>query len=179
MAKGAAIKFKSYSETVPELLKLLNLQKELKKYDKIILKPHLTFPAEKSTPREFMEPVLNFVLENKNPVAEVFIAEGVDGFDTEDLFEELGYKKLSEKYGVSLIDLNGAETQEVVHSRFLKFSEIEFPKILKDSFLISLPKLSENEEFEISGSLSAMLGAFPSRHYSGFFSRTKNANTKK
>ena len=37
-----------------------------------------------------------------------------------------------------------------------------------------MPKAVEHEETGISGSLSSMLGAFPSSHYSGFFSSTKN-----
>ena len=41
MAKGVSIKFRSYSETVPRLLDLINLKKELKKHSKIVLKPHL------------------------------------------------------------------------------------------------------------------------------------------
>jgi len=32
----------------------------------------------------------------------------------------------------------------------------------------------ENEEYEFEGSFSTMLGAFPAKHYSGFFSSTKN-----
>ena len=74
MAKGASIKFRSYKESVPKLLSLLKLQNEIKKYDKIILKPHIS--SESSTPAEFAEVVLRFCLENKNPVADVLIAEG-------------------------------------------------------------------------------------------------------
>ena len=174
MAKGASIQFKSYQETVPKLLGLMKLQTELKKYDKIVLKPTLSNPSEKSTPKEFTEAVLRFVLEHKNPVTEVFIAEGADGIETEDLFQELGYRNLAERYGVSLIDLNNTETEEIALPNFLKFSEISYPSILKNSFLISIPKLAEDEETEISASLSGMLGAFPASQYSGFFSKGKN-----
>jgi len=174
MAKGASIKFQSYGETIPKLLNLMNLQSELKKYDKIVLKPALSENPEESTSPEFTEEVLKFILQNRNPVTEVFIAEGADGSDTYDLFDSLNYKKLAEKYDVSLIDLNNAETKPVSDYSFLKFSEIEYPSILSNSFVISIPKLTENEETELSASLSSMLGAFPSSHYKGFFSRTKN-----
>ncbi|MFH1425349.1 MAG: DUF362 domain-containing protein [archaeon] len=174
MAKGAAIKFQSYEETTPKILKLLKLQDELKKYDKIILKPYLTNPKEDSTSSEFTEAVLKFCLENKNPVAEVFIAEGAEEDDTTELFESLGYQKLAEKYGLGLIDLNNTETEELQDDDFSRFEKIQFPEILRESFLISLPKLSENLETGINGSLSIMLGAFPSSHYSGFFSQGKN-----
>jgi len=174
MAKGASIQFKSYDESVSKLLELLNLQAELKKYDKIVLKPYLGNPIEDSTSVEFMEPILKFCLDNKNPVTEVFIAEGADGHDTTELFRKLGYNRLAEKYGIGLIDLNDTETEEIMNEDFLKFTSINYPKILIGSFLISIPKLMENEETEISGSLANMLGAFPSGYYAGLFSSTKN-----
>jgi len=172
--KGASIRFKSYEESVPRLLDILKLQKELKKYDKIVLKPHLAIRIEDSASREFVENVLKFVLQHKNPVAEVFIAEGADGIPTEDLFEMLGYDKLAEKYDVSLIDLNKTETQAIENYDFLKFQEIQYPKLLLESFVITLPKLGLNEESVLTGALSTMLGAFPAEYYKGFFSKTKN-----
>lgn len=174
MTKGASIKFNSYESTVPKILELLNLKYELKKYDKIVLKPSLTSSAEDSTPKEFVEAVLKFCLENKNPVAEVFIAEGADGKDTPELFQSQGYRKLAEKYPVSLIDLNETELEELQTDDFLRFSSIHYPSLLRKSFVISLPKLVENEETDIAGSLSNMLGTFPASKYKGFFSKTKN-----
>jgi uncharacterized protein (DUF362 family) len=174
MAKGASIRFESYAESVPKLLELLKLQRELSKYDKIVLKPWLANPSENSTSKEFTEQVLRFCLKHKNPVAEVLIAEGADGEDTQDLFSSLGYKSLAEKYSVGLIDLNETETENVEDFDFLKFSGIEYPKILKESLVISLPKLGEDEELEMSGALSNMLGAFPAEYYSGFLSRGKS-----
>nr|AQS29466.1 hypothetical protein [uncultured archaeon]AQS29494.1 hypothetical protein [uncultured archaeon] len=173
MANGAAIKFTSYQESVTKLLELVKLPNELKKYDKIVLKPHLSTP-ENSTPVDFTESVLKFVLQNKNPIAEVFIVEGADGFQTFDLFEELKYKELAEKYSIGLIDLNNSETEEMQNGFFLKFQSIDYPKILLESFVITLPKLVENEEYDLQGSLSTMLGAFPASHYKNFYSRIKN-----
>ena len=81
---------------------------------------------------------------------------------------------MAEKYGVGLIDLNYAETEELRSPEFQRFESIFYPKILKDSFVISLPFLKINEEFGISASLDSMLGAFPARQYKGFFSSRKN-----
>ncbi len=180
MVKGVSIRFKSYEETVPKLLDIINLKKELKKYDKIVLKPSLIYsdyPQLKEsvgTSASFVEPILKFCLTHKNPVAEVFIAEGADGSETMDLFDAHGYKELAEKYSIGLIDLNIAETEEISLPSFLRFDKIKYPKILRNSFIISLPRLSEDSETEIAGSLSNMLGAFPAEHYKGFFSKTKN-----
>jgi len=173
MAKGASIKFKSYEESVPKLLELLRLNKEIKKYDKIVLKPFLR-NAEKFTPSEFTEQVLKFCIEHKNPVTEIFIAEAADGYDTMELFEALGYRELAEKYSIGLIDLNTSETEEIQDGFFLKFKKINYPKILAESFVISLPKLFEDREFDFSGALSSMINSFPASHYKSFFSKIKN-----
>lgn len=173
MAKGASIKFTTYDESIPKLLKLLNLGAELRKYDKIVLKPWLSANPEESTPQVFLEEVLKFCIQSKNPVAEIFIAEGADNAETDDLFKSNGYRELAEKYSVSLIDLNSAETKSLENHQFLKFPSIFFPKILIESFVISLPKLVEHEETELVTSTSNMLGAFPSSEYSGFFTSRK------
>ena len=173
MAKGASIKFKSYSESVNQILDVLQLSKELKKHDKIVLKPILSPAKKSSTSPAFLEQVLRFCLINKNPVTEVYIAEGADGADTEEFFELYGYKKLAEKYDVALIDLNNTETETVEKSNFLTFAGINYPRILLESFVIALPTLAEDEEYGINGALPSMLGAFPSSFYKGFFTKKK------
>lgn len=174
MAKGISIKFKSYGETIPKLLQLIKFEKELKKHDKIIIKPSLRNSTSLNTSPEFTEAVLKYCLEHKSPDAKVLIAEGSDGEDTTDMFDKTGHRALAESYSVSLIDLNNSEADEIKDGDFLKFEKIMYPKILLDSYVISLPRLSEDEETEMQGSLSNMLGAFPAQHYKGFFSSTKN-----
>jgi|SRR3989344_1517056 len=174
MAKGVSIKFKSYEDTVPKLLQLIKLDGELKKHEKIILKPYLKNSESINTPVEFTEQVLKFCLENKNPETKILIAEGSDGEDTMDIFQKSGYGALAEKYAIGLIDLNNAEVEEIQDGEFMKFDSIMYPKILLESFVISLPKLSEDAEMEMTGSLSNMLGAFPAKYYKGFFSKEKS-----
>lgn len=174
MTKGVSIKFKSYSETIPKLLELLKLDKELVKHDKIILKPSLRNATSAHTSPAFLEQVLRFCLAFKTTDAEVFIAEGSDGVDTMDLFESVGYKALAERYNVGLIDLNHAEVDEMVNADFLKFERIMYPHILRESFVISLPKLADDAEVELQGALSNMLGAYPASYYKGLFARDKS-----
>ena len=173
MSQGITVNFKSYKETIPQVLKLIKLENELKKFDKIILLVNLE-DSDNSTSPEFIEPILRFCLENKNPVSEIFIASGADGADTIELFNSKGYKKLSEAYSIGLIDLNGTETKEIENANFMKFSQIIYPLILLDSFIISLTRLSENTEYAMHASLSNMLNAFPASKYKGFFSSKKN-----
>jgi len=174
MAKGVSIKFKSYHETVPKLLQLIKLEKEIQRHNKIVLKPSLKNHDAQSTPVEFVEEVLKYCISHKNSDAQVFIAEGSDGEETIDMFDSSGYKALSEKYNIGLLDLNESEIEEIQDGEFIKFESIAYPKILLDSFIISLPKLAEDPELDIQGSLSTMLGAFPSKYYQGIFARKKS-----
>lgn len=174
MAKGVSIKFKSYEDTIPRLLSLIKFDKEMQKYNKIILKPYLGLETDKNTPAEFTEQVLKFCLANKSAEAEIFIAEGADGKDTLELFEENKYNRLAEQYSIGLVDLNNTEVDEILDGEFLKFDKIMYPKLLSEGFIVSLPKLAEDAEIDMLGALSIMTGAFPAKYYSGVFSSRKN-----
>ena len=178
MAKGLSIKFTSYEKSVPKVLELVNLQKELKKYDNIVIKVPLNPDSENKLSLEFLESVLKFVIMNKNPISSVYIAEGADGGDTIELFEKEGYSSLSEKYGVGLLDLNTAETEEIRDGEFLELQEIQYPKLLLNSFILSLSKTTHSNFLGIEGSLSSMIGAYPANYYRGFFSKGKSKLTK-
>ncbi|MEK6825352.1 MAG: DUF362 domain-containing protein [Nanoarchaeota archaeon] len=174
MTKGVSIRFRSYEATVPKLLELIKFERALQNQKSIILKPAVNQKDALNTPVEFVEEVLKFCLKHKSPDASVFIAEGSDGAETMDLFDSLGYKTLSEKYQVGLLDLNQAEIEEIQDGNFTKFESIRFPKLLLNSYIVSLPKLSADGELEMQGALSNMLGAFPSRYYQGLFARKKS-----
>lgn len=174
MAKGISIKFKSYEDTVPRILQLIKLDDEIKKHEKVVLKPALKNSTSSNTSAEFTEQVLKYCLAHKNPDTKIFIAEGSDGENTMDMFEKAGYKNLAEKYSIGLIDLNNSETEQVSKPGFAKFETINYPKILLESFVISLPVLAEDSELDFQISLSNMIGAFPASHYKGLFSRQKN-----
>ncbi len=174
MAKGVSIKFRSYKETIPKLLTLIKLNNELKKHNKIVLKPSLRNEKTRNSDVTFVESVLQYCLEHKNSDAQVFIAEGSDGANTIEMFDKRGYRELSEKYSIGLIDLNTTEVEQIQDGEFLKFEKIMYPKILLDSFIISLPVLSDDSDIEVQGSLSNMIGAFPSDYYQGIFSKSKN-----
>jgi uncharacterized protein (DUF362 family) len=174
MVKGVSIKFRSYGDTIPKLLEVIKFGEEIKKHDRIVLKPNLHDNKYINTSVEFVEEILKFIMLNKNPGTKIFIAEGHDGAETKDVFERQGYGDLAEKYDVGLIDLNKTECVEINNEDFLRFDSIMYPKILLDSFVISLAKVANNEEDIIATSLRNMVGAFPAQFYSGFFSSGKN-----
>jgi uncharacterized protein (DUF362 family) len=173
MTKGVSAKFVSYSDTIPRLLKLLKFDVELQDHDKIVIKPFMRDSTSPYTSPALVEQVLRFCLEYKQPQAQLFIAEGSDGEDTEDLFDSTGYKKLAERYNVGLVDLNHAETEETRHSSLSKFEFVAYPKLLKDAFVISLAPLALDNELGMIGAVSNMIGAFPAKRYRTLFSRKK------
>lgn len=174
MVKGLAVKLKSYDETIPKVLTLIKLSEELKKHKNIIVKIHLVpGQPQNSTKLEFLEPLIQFLVANKNPGSDIILAEGCDGAETRDLFDELGFTRLAERYSIGLIDLNESSSVEVQNPEFLRFKSIHYPEILLNSFVITATPVRENSELGLSASLDTMLGAFPGYKYRGFFSNTK------
>jgi uncharacterized protein (DUF362 family) len=174
MVKGVAVKFWNYEETIPKLLRLLKFGDELKKHDRVVLKVDLNEDKTKGTQVEFVEQVLKFCVENKNPGSEIVVADGAEKDDTMELFDELGYGKLAEKYGIGLVDLNHTESKEIDDKQYLRFGSVYYPEVLLNSFVISMPLLRTDEEDKMTGALSNMVGAFPASHYRGFFSSGKS-----
>lgn len=174
MVKGVSAKFKSYEETIPRFLQFIKFDQTLKGHETIVLKPTLKNTHSHNTPVAFVESVLKFALAHKDPNTQIMIAEGSDGEDTMWMFDQSSYRSLAERYGVSLVDLNDAEVEEVHDSDFIKFESVFYPKLLRNSYIIALPRLGVDEEVEMQGSLSSMLGAYPASHYRGLFSSTKN-----
>ncbi len=179
MTKGVAVNFQSYSETIPKVLKLIKFDEELKKHEKIIIKPQVILNApQNSTKPEFLESIIQFCVANKNPASEIIIAEGVDGAETHEVFEDLGYTKLAEKYNIGLVDLNEAASVEIQNPEFLRFHSIHYPEMLLNSFVMTATPLVKHSELGMSASLDSMRGAFPAYKYRGFFSSTKNKLAK-
>ncbi len=161
------INFENYEKSIPELLDSLNFSELISKEKRIILKPNLTLNKKPptTTPVEFVEEIAKYIKGRSK--AELIITEGSGGDSTSECFKGLGYNELAEKYKTKLIDLNEAETVQISKGRFKKFKVIEYPKILLNSFLVSLPVLKEHIEATITIALKNMLGAFPARHYGG------------
>ena len=174
MVKGVSIKLISYEETVPKLLKLIKFDNVLKKHKSIVIKPFLNVDSSKSSNISYITELVKFCSHNMAPRTELFIADGVDGADTFDVFDSQGYKKVAENYGVGLIDLNKAECEAIGKNEFVGFDNIYYPSVLSSSFVIAAPSVRDDERFGINGALASMNGAFPSSYYKGFFSSRKN-----
>ncbi len=158
--------FLSYEKSIPKILNKANFKDIIKKEKKIILKPNLTkakaFPT--TTDPQFVEEIIKYIKKN-NKKAKIIIAEGSGGSSTKKCFKKLGYEELAEKYDVELVDLNNSPTVKRRSDKMKKFKTINYPKVLTEGFLISLPVLKEHSKTKVTISLKNMLGCYPSSHY--------------
>lgn len=160
------IKAADYSK-VPKMLDDLKLGKKIKSQKLIILKPNLVLNKKNpaTTKAELVEVFIKYCM--KHSKAKIVVAEGSGGNATPICYADQGYNELTKKYDIELIDLNETETATVKSSKFRRFKEILYPKILLEGFVISIANLKEHSCAKVTMSLKNMLGCYPARHYGG------------
>lgn len=152
--------FQSFKITVPLILKESDLKDKIKSQKRILLKPNLTTnrPPTCTTPVELVEEVVKFI--KKNSRAEIIVAEGAGGCDTEEAFRDLGYQALAEKLNIELVDLNKAERHELENPKALVLKKVKLPKIVFTSFFINLPVLKEHKAAVITAAMKNLFGLY-------------------
>jgi uncharacterized protein (DUF362 family) len=124
---------------------------------KIVIKPNLITnrPYPVTTPPETVGALIEYFREEN----EVVIAEGSGFGDTRAIYQDQGYVELAKRYGVRLVDLNrdGFDVLENPEATVLK--RFEFPRTLKDSYLISAAALKRHSQARVTLSIKNMLGA--------------------
>jgi uncharacterized protein (DUF362 family) len=136
----------------------------ISKQKRIIIKPNLTTNRGPSctTDKRMVEALINFFY---GLGKEIIIAEASGGCETSKCFKELGYTEVAKKYGIELMDLNNAETVLCQDRSAYKLKEFKLPKILSNSFLISVPVLKEHDWAKITCALKNMFGIASGRFY--------------
>ena len=137
----------------------------VKPRDKIVIKPNLTtaLPSETglTTDPRVVEALIELCME-RSP-AEILIAEGSGGAETDLAFERCGYSQLAKRYDVKLVDLNKSPTRvvDVPEGKFLK--QIAVPKVILESdVLINVPKLKIRKDWATL-SIKNLLGVLPGK----------------
>jgi len=157
--------FKSYQETISEVLKESRLAEKIKNQRKILLKPNLTtkLPPPVTTPVELVKQVIEFC--KKNSRAKIIIAEGSGGCDTNEAFEKLGYFDLGQKYQVEVLDLNRALRKEKRNEKALRLKKIFLPKIAFESYIINLPVLKVHSVAKMTAAMKNVFGFYLNQSY--------------
>ena len=165
----AAVDFLNYSESVPALLDLLEIGPVLTSVDRIVIKPNLvnTSPPPVTTPVELVAAIVNYARDVSN--AKIVVAEGCGSpfYDTYRVFRKLGYVELADSQGIGLVDLNHAELLTLKDNRCSLLPQFLMPRLVMESFLISVPVLKRHSLAKVTLSMKNMMGCVPPKHYGG------------
>jgi uncharacterized protein (DUF362 family) len=164
------VDFCSYKKSVPALMELLGAARVLGEQKRVVIKPNLvnTSPPPITTPFQLVGAIVEYVKSVSN--AEIVIAEGCGAplYHTDRPYRKLGYTELARSNGTVLVDLNHAETMELFDHRCRIFPKFMMPRLVMDSFLISVPVLKKHSLAKVSLTMKNMLGCAPPDHYGGF-----------
>lgn len=158
-----------WTEDVEALLDASNFGAEtLEGRERLILKPNLVEALKPpiTTPVGLIEALIISLRERLKGV-EVIVGEGTgaSSYETEHAFRELGYVELSKRHNVKLMDLNHAELTELRDPECTRFLSFFLPKILLDSFILSVPVLKAHSLATVTLTMKNMMGAVPPLHY--------------
>ena len=165
----AAVDFLNYSESLSALLDLLEVGPVLASVDRIVIKPNLvnTSPPPVTTPVELVAAIVNYARDVSN--AKIVVAEGCGSpfYDTYRVFRKLGYVELADSQGIGLVDLNHAELLTLKDNRCSLLPQFLLPRLVMESFLISVPVLKRHSLAKVTLSMKNMMGCAPPKHYGG------------
>ena len=150
-----------FQAAAPEFRKLYNGRP-------VLIKPNLVEALEPpiTTPVGLVGAIIDCV-RSISPGAELIIGEGTGASDYETpfAFDELGYTELARVKDVRLVDLNHEPTVELSNPELLRWPVMHLPKIVMESFIISVPVLKAHTLAGVTLTMKNMMGAPPPLHY--------------
>jgi uncharacterized protein (DUF362 family) len=157
-----------WHRSVSGLLDASGLVSELKASKRVLIKPNLVEALKPpvTTPVALVGAIVDYLLD-RAPGAEVIVGEGTGAadYDTSHAFEELGYKELAEKKPIKLLDLNVEPLVKLSNQNLSRWPAIYLPRIVMESFLISVPVLKAHSLSCVTLTMKNMMGAVPPVHY--------------
>lgn len=154
-------------KSVYNLLDAAGLEVALQGRGTVLLKPNLvgTHAPPVTTPVGLVSAIADYVRERR-PEAEVLVGDGTGSveYETERCFTELGYTELSGK-GIRLVDLNTEPLVRIEDPANPRRPEFFMPKVVMDSFLISVPVLKAHTLAGVTLTMKNMIGVAPPAHY--------------
>jgi uncharacterized protein (DUF362 family) len=160
--------FTSWKESVPHLLDATGLLDRLATEKRVLIKPNLVEPLKPpiTTPVELVAALVDYI-HTLQPHLEIIIGEGCGSLsnNTLQVFETLGYNRLADMTGVTLLDLNEAPLVHMQDSNCNHWPEMHLPGIVFESFLISVPVLKAHSLAGVTLTMKNMIGLAPPAHY--------------
>lgn len=158
-----AAHFTSWPETIRYLLDKSRLAEHIDG-QQVLIKPNLVEALEPpvTTPAGLVAALVDYLLE-KLPGSKIVIAEGTGSteYNTFYPFQKLGYEAMAAEKGIELLDLNEEPLLEMSNSSCRRWPEMALPKILFNSFLLSVPVLKAHSLAGVTLTMKNMMGAAP------------------
>ncbi len=160
--------FKNWRDTVWNMLEMAELISALKGHKRVIIKPNLVSsqPPPITTPVEIIESIVEYI-QIKLPGIKIMAGEGSGSVSetTMTIFEKLGYLSMAMRKNIELIDLNDAPLVHLKNESCHKWSEMFLPRVVMDSFLISVPVLKAHSLAGVTLTMKNMIGVCPPACY--------------
>ncbi len=135
---------------------------------RVVVKPNLVVARRPpvTTPVELVAAIVDW-LAVRNPGGEIVVADGTGAaaYDTWHVFRELGYTEMADRKGVRLVDLNTEPLERLENPTLRTWPEFYLPRIVLESFLISVPVLKAHTLADVTLTMKNMMGAVPPLHY--------------
>ena len=158
----------TWNQSVALLLEESSLVDKLRDQERVIVKPNLVeaLAPPVTTPVDLVGAIVSYIQTNVTDI-EVIVADGSGSldYDTAHVFAELGCTELFGKLGVELIDLNNEESVRLEIAGLGRWSEFYLPKIVMESFLISVPVLKAHTLAGVTLTMQNMIGLAPPERY--------------
>jgi uncharacterized protein (DUF362 family) len=157
-----------WDNSLLSLLDAAGLDAALQNKKRVLIKPNLVkaLPSPVTTPVELIEAIVSYI-QLKAPHIEVLVADGTGSldYDTEHVFDTLGYRSMAERRGIELIDLNEAPYLTLTNPTLKRWPTMHLPEVVMESYLISVPVLKAHSLAGVTLSMKNMMGACPPEHY--------------
>ncbi|HHL39072.1 MAG TPA: DUF362 domain-containing protein [Deltaproteobacteria bacterium] len=157
-----------WQEPVAALLDASGLAGEIGERRRVLIKPNLVeaLAPPVTTPAALVEAVVAYV-RRRLPRCEVVIGDGTGSldYDTFHAFRVLGYEELARRRSVRLVDLNTEPLERLEDPALERWPVLFLPRIVMESFLISVPVLKAHTLAGVTLTMKNMMGAAPPLHY--------------
>lgn len=154
--KVSLIESKNLEEDVEKSLDLIDYELEKGSY---LIKPNLLKPMEADTGVTTDSRVVEAIVKHlkKKGITDISIGDNSGGGNTEETFEKCGYKELSDKHNVKLVNFNEDSPLKLKVGGTLE--EVSIAKTVRDAdHIINVPKLKSHSLALFSFSLKNLLG---------------------
>ena len=157
-----------WHDVLPPLLDDARLIDALAGHKRVLIKPNLVEALEPpiTTPVELVCALVDY-LHDKRHDLDIIVGEGTGSldYDTGHCFEHLGYAPLGGHRQVELMDLNTAPCRRLANPDCTRWPDIHLPRILFETYLISMPVLKAHSMSGVTLTMKNMMGCAPPAHY--------------